>query len=182
VVYHGLAGHFFMQGIPNVLKVRITANIEDRVKEEIRRENISEKEARYILKKDDYERARWSMYLYGIDTNDPTLYDVVLHIDTMTVNDAVETLAALARRPCFQTTPESLTKIKDAYLTTMAKAALFDRFPTAEVQCSKHILRVKIDAALSVEEEVVDRVKKTLAPIDDIKEVRVNVVPIDTGD
>jgi hypothetical protein len=26
VVYHGLAGHFFLQGIPHVLKVRITAD------------------------------------------------------------------------------------------------------------------------------------------------------------
>jgi len=34
VVYHGLAGHFFLQGIPNVIKIRIIANIEDRIKEE----------------------------------------------------------------------------------------------------------------------------------------------------
>jgi cytidylate kinase len=45
VVYHGLAGHFFLQGIPNVIKVRIISNIEDRVKEEMKRENISEEEA-----------------------------------------------------------------------------------------------------------------------------------------
>src|SRR5271157_5719624 len=31
VVYHGLAGHFLLQGIPQVLKVRIIADLEDRV-------------------------------------------------------------------------------------------------------------------------------------------------------
>ena len=41
VVYHGLAGHFFLMGIPHVLKVRIIADIEDRIKEEMKRENIS---------------------------------------------------------------------------------------------------------------------------------------------
>jgi len=41
VVYHGLAGHFLLQGIPHVLKVRIIANMEDRIREEMRRENIS---------------------------------------------------------------------------------------------------------------------------------------------
>ena len=44
-VYHGLAGHFFLQGVPHVLKVRIIADLEDRVKEEMKRENISDEEA-----------------------------------------------------------------------------------------------------------------------------------------
>ena len=67
-VYHGLAGHFFLQGIPHALKVRIIADIEDRVKEEMRRMNIPEDDARYTLIKDDDERRRWGLYLYGIDT------------------------------------------------------------------------------------------------------------------
>ncbi len=53
VVYHGLAGHFLLQGIPHVFKVRIIADLEDRVKEEMKRENISAEEARRILQKDD---------------------------------------------------------------------------------------------------------------------------------
>ena len=68
VIYHGLAGHYFVRGIPNVLKVRIKATIEDRIKEEMKRENISEKDARYILIKDDEERRKWGISLYGIDT------------------------------------------------------------------------------------------------------------------
>ena len=40
VVYHGLASHYFLQGVPHVLKVRIIANMEDRVREEMKRENI----------------------------------------------------------------------------------------------------------------------------------------------
>jgi cytidylate kinase len=57
IVYHGMAGHFFLQDIPNILKVRVIADLEDRVKEEIKREGISAEEARYTLKKDDDERA-----------------------------------------------------------------------------------------------------------------------------
>ena len=52
VVYHGLSGHFFLQDIPHVFKIRIIADMEDRVKEEIKRENISAEKALYILKKD----------------------------------------------------------------------------------------------------------------------------------
>ena len=40
VVYHGLAGHYFLQDIPHVLKVRIVADIKDRIAEEMKRENL----------------------------------------------------------------------------------------------------------------------------------------------
>ena len=182
VVYHGLAGHFFIKGIAGILKVRIIANIEDRIKEEMRREKISEKEARYILKKDDEERRKWGMYLYGIDTKDSSLYDVVFHIDNLKVNDAVEALAGISRRPCFQTTAESMMKIKDSYLTAKAHAALFDKLPAVEVKCRKGVINVKIETALSLEDEVTATIQDALQDIDDIKAVRVNVVPFDTGD
>ncbi|MGE5310768.1 MAG: AAA family ATPase, partial [Nitrospirota bacterium] len=46
LVYHGLAGHFFVRGVSHVLKVRIISDLADRVKLEMEREKISEKEAR----------------------------------------------------------------------------------------------------------------------------------------
>src|SRR5512135_3307967 len=90
VVYHGLAGHFLLQGIPHVLKVRILADLEDRVAEEMKRENISADEARRILLKDDEERRKWSLKIFGIDTWDPTLYDLLINIKCVTVDDAVD--------------------------------------------------------------------------------------------
>jgi cytidylate kinase len=113
VVYHGLAGHFLLQGIPHALKVRIVADLEDRVREEMRREGISADDARRILVKDDEERRKWSLHLYGIDTRDPSLYDMVLHIKTMTVEDAVSAIQRALELPGFQTTPESQRILDD---------------------------------------------------------------------
>jgi cytidylate kinase len=107
VVYHGLAGHYFLQGIPHVIKVRIMADLEDRVREEMRREKISAEEARYILKKDDDERRRWGIQIYGVDTWDPMLYDMVLYVKALTVDDAVDLIYKAAQMPHFQATPES---------------------------------------------------------------------------
>lgn len=177
VVYHGLAGHFFIRRIPNILKVRIIANIEDRVKEEMSRENITEKEARHLLIKDDGERRKWSMYLYGIDAKDASLYDIVLHVDNLKVHDAVELLAGIAKRPCFQTTKESQMIIKDFHLAAKAQAAIFDKVPWAEVKSKNAVVYVKIETDLSLEKEVTDKVKNILKHIDEIKEVRVTVIP-----
>ena len=120
IVYHGFAGHFFTKEIPNILKVRIIANLDFRVKVLMERENISEEKARKLLYKIDVERRKWSMFLYGIDTNSTELYDVILHIDCLQVDGAVNFIYDLAKRPCFQTTEESQNKLKE--LLDAAKA------------------------------------------------------------
>jgi cytidylate kinase len=184
VIYHGLAGHFFCQGIPNILKVRINANLEDRIREEMKREHISEKEARHILKKDDEERRKWSMYLYGIDTKDPSLYDIVLHIDNLKVDDAVEILADTARRPCFQTTPESQMIIDDYHVAAQSQEALFDQFPSAQVQCKNGVVFVTIETNLSQEQEVIDEIINMVKAKDirGIKDVKIHTVLYESGD
>ena len=56
VVYHGLAGHILLKGVPHVLKVRIIADLSDRVANEMKREGIGEEEARSLILDDDEER------------------------------------------------------------------------------------------------------------------------------
>jgi len=128
VVYHGLAGHFFLQEIPHVLKVRISADLEDRIAEEMRRENISADEARATIKKDDEARRRWGLYLFGADTWDPSLYDLVIHIKTkaLSVDDAVNLILCAVEMPCFQTTPKSQNVLDNLVL------AVAEQFPKSE--------------------------------------------------
>jgi len=180
VIYHGLAGHYFTRGIPNVLKVRINSTIEDRIEEEMRRENIPEEEARYLLIKDDEERRKWGMYLYGIDTKDAELYDVVLKIDNIKVNDAVEILVDIANRPCFQTTPESLMITKDKFLAAKAYSAMVDKFPEAIVKAKEAVVYVSVESDLSQESKISDEIKVLLKNISEIKEVMVGVIPFGT--
>ncbi len=120
IVYHGFAGHFFAREIPNILKVRIIANIDYRIKVVMERENISEEKARKLIYSLDVERRKWSMYLYGIDTNSTELYDLVLQIDSLSVDDAVDFLYEIAKRPCFKTTPESQKKLKEMLASAKA--------------------------------------------------------------
>jgi hypothetical protein len=107
--------------------------MEDRVKEEMKRENCSEEEARYILKKDDAERNRWSMALYGKDTWDCNLYDMVLHIGTMTVDDVVDILAGMVEKGRFNATPESLQLIQTTALVANIHANIVNIAPRATV-------------------------------------------------
>ena len=177
IIYHGLAGQFLTSGIPNVLKVRIIANIEDRIKDEMRREGVSEKEARYTLKKDDEERQKWSQHLYGVDTRDPDLYDIVLHIDNLNVDDAVETLSETVKLPCFQTTPESHRILQDTFLAAKAYSAMVSKFPKANVRCRAGVVFVNLETNLSSEAKLVKQIEDILKDVDGIEEVRTHVIP-----
>lgn len=126
LVYHGLAGHLLLKGIPHVLRVRIIANLEDRVAAEMAREGISAAEARSLLLKDDAERRKWTQSLYGVDPWDPSLYDLVIHIDKLTVDDAVDLIVEAVGREGFRTTPEAQQKIEDLALACQVKAALVE--------------------------------------------------------
>jgi hypothetical protein len=160
VVYHGLAGHFFLQEVPHVLKVRIVADLEDRIAEEMKRENISAAEARHILKKDDDERRRWGIQVFGVDTWDPMLYDMVLHIKAIKVDDAVEFILKAAKLPCFSTTAPSQKMIDDQTLAARVQAALVEEFPTAQVCAKEGELFLDIKANLTEEQEVIARVRR----------------------
>jgi len=133
IVYHGLAGHFFLQDITHAFKVRIISNMEARVKEEMKRENCSAEEARYTLQKDDEERRRWSLQLYGKDTWNCSLYDLVLHIDTLTVDDVVEILATTIGKGRFDATPESMQILKDRALLANIHAKVVNLSPRISI-------------------------------------------------
>jgi cytidylate kinase len=128
VVYHGLAGHLLLKGVPHVLKVRIMADMNDRIQAEMEREGISEEEARTLLQKDDEERRKWTRSLYGVDPWDSSLYDLVIHISKLTVSDAVDFICQAATKDQFKTTEPYRRKMEDLALACQVKAALVDPF------------------------------------------------------
>ncbi|MGE5239420.1 MAG: AAA family ATPase [Chloroflexota bacterium] len=183
VVYHGLGGHFFLQGVPHVLKVRIIADIEDRIREEMRRERISAEDARYILKRDDDERRRWGLHLYGKDSWDPALYDVVLHIQTMTVDEAVQIILTASKLPSYQATPRSQRILDDVCLAAQVEAALVNEFTVERVMAREGSVHVAIRALPHLEEDIVAKVSGIALSVAGVDAVSVDIVePIITAD
>jgi cytidylate kinase len=135
VVYHGLAGHVLLKGVPHVLKVRIIADLEDRVIDEMKREKSGEQEARSLILRDDQERRRWTQSLYGVDPWDSSLYDLVIHIHKFTVADAVDFICRAAFLEPFATTARSQQKIDDLALASHVKAVLVEIHPEVRVAC-----------------------------------------------
>jgi len=177
VIFHGLAGHFFLQKIPHVLKVRIIADLEDRVREEMERENISADEARQVLVKDDAERRKWSLHLFSLDSWDPRLYDIILHIDNMQVENAVSIILHTLEQPCFQSTTESRRLLDDGSLAAQVEAALVKDFPKVAVDALNGEVYVSVRGSLVDEKMITAKVKSQAENVAGVKKIRVNLIP-----
>jgi len=172
IVYHGLSGHFILQGIAHAVKVRIIANTEDRIKEEMKRENSSAEEARYLLKKDDDERRKWGMSLYGKDTWNCSLYDLVLRIDTMTVKDVVNILEGVVQNGRFAATPESTAVLKELALLANIHAQIVNICPRATVKIKDGVVTLSnLDSTLKYDEDFRQKTTKRLIQTYGLKNV-----------
>jgi cytidylate kinase len=178
IVYHGLAGHFFVKHVPHVLKVRVLSDMEDRVRMEVERKGIGEDEARKILIKDDEERRKWSQKLYGIDTADSSLYDLVIHINQLTVDDAVDIIAGCAGKEQFKTTPHSQGMIEDLVLAADLTKALIGVWSDIEVCVDDKVAFIETKLPISVEEIVIRKIREVTDTFEEVSDVKIKCHPL----
>lgn len=165
IVYHGLAGHVLLKGIDHVLKVRIIADLEDRVAQEMERDGVDDKEARARIAKDDAERQKWTQNLYGVDPRDPDLYDLVIHIQRFEIADAVDLICHAVESGKFSATSATQRKMVDLALACRIKAELVVQFSDVAVSCeygnvliftnkSDRVMRKLVASAKSLAERI----------------------------
>ena len=177
IVYHGLAGHFFVRSIPHVLKVRIIADFEDRVKTKRTRENISKEKALEELKKDDKARRQWSLKLYGVDTWDPSLYDLVLHIHKLTIENAADIICNTVKLEQFKTTSASQRAMDDLAIAAMVKAELIKKYPNIKVRVDAGEALIHVQASETLESEIAEDIECVSQQVPGVKKVMVHLVP-----
>jgi cytidylate kinase len=123
LVYHGHVGHLLLLGITHVLRVRVTADLEFRIRAALPQHQTREAAEAYIARV-DRERREWSQFLFGVDWDDPLLYDLVLNLSRISLEAACETVVQAAGRPEFQPTPASAKALQDLVLQSRVATAL----------------------------------------------------------
>lgn len=175
-VYHGLAGQFFVKDISHMLRIRVIADLDERVRAEADRENISSDKARLQLKHDDEERQKWALFLYGVDITDPALYDMTVNVSAMGVEDSAQLIAQTAKLSCYQATEESQRSLSDQALAAEIRAALFD-FPLAGVSTREGKAYVNVKAPEEQAEPIRARIESAVGDIVDLEMVEIRVDP-----
>jgi cytidylate kinase len=173
VVYHGLAGQYFIQDVPHVLKIRIIADMGLRVRLEAERESISPKEARKLLEKDDEERRRWSAHLFGIDITDSSLYDVVYNIRAMTTDSVADAICHLIAQGQFNTSSWSQRVLEDLLTAAEVKLRLISYDPYISVTSRDGEITITTRSAASHQKAVQSELVATAMSIDGVTDVNV---------
>jgi cytidylate kinase len=150
-VYHGNAGHLLLKGGPQILRVRIIAPMEFRLRMAQDRLKLSRAEAADYIAKMDQDRRKWTQYLYGVDWGDPANYDIVLNLEYMGIADACETVSALARQRRFEFTPACQAAMDALALASRVRAELALDRATAhlefEVTAKNGVVRIRGSAS-----------------------------------
>jgi hypothetical protein len=123
-VYHGHAGHLLLAGISHVIRVRVIADMEFRIKAAMTRLNVGRNEAIARIREIDKQRIKWTQFLYGVEWRDPSLYDIVLNLEHMSVDSACEIVARMTELEDFKPTPQSMKAMEDLTLGSLVWAAL----------------------------------------------------------
>ena len=136
IVYHGRGGHLVLPGLIHVLRIRAIANLEDRIRMVMQRMNFTRKQAKQYIEEVDEDRRRYSRFLYNVDCDDPSHYDIVVNAAHLAVDNSASALMHLAQLPEFQLTPALNQKIHDLLLESRCRLAIYQDERTRGVKVS----------------------------------------------
>jgi hypothetical protein len=160
-----------------VLNVRVLADLEDRIQLEMDQEHVSREEALQKLEKDDHERRAWSRSIWGVDNGDPRLYDLVIHIGKISVDDAVDLICHAAGQEHFKKTPQSQKALDDRLLAARVKVRLVSEIPGIRVTADNGAVNVDIEAPLIQEARITEEINEALSSMPGFTELTVHVIP-----
>jgi cytidylate kinase len=172
-VYHGHAGHFLLDGVPHLIRVKVVANMELRIRALTEHSNLTREEAIQLIKTLDEKRLRWTRSLYHADWHHPLLYDVVIDRDQMTLPDACDMVCHTASMGQYKVTPESRKAMEDIALSCHLEAVVSNN---RSISGAKNV-KIKADGGVVTIEGTVesivdaDRVRMLVRKTPGVKEI-----------
>ncbi len=184
VVLMGRAGQWLLRGIPHVLRVRVMAPFDLRVKHLGKRlsvqmgEHTNPRMVHDMARRDDTDKAGRMRYLHEVDVRDPALYDIVLNTEKLSIDAAVELIAGVLQRPDMATTPASQQIVADRALASRVQVALATHPETRRYRIAVETKTgvVTLEGTTAMDEAV--ELARGVVGVHDVKTQQVDIPPI----
>jgi hypothetical protein len=124
LVYHGLAGGFLLRDAPCTLCLRLIAPAERRIRAVMADTGMDAGMAERYIREVDESRERWVKVMYGEDVADPSLYDLVINLETITIDGACALTRAAASHAQFTLDGAVRRDLEDFRLACRVRLAL----------------------------------------------------------
>lgn len=184
VILMGRGGQWLLRGISHVLRVRVMAPFDVRVKRLGTKlsgpmgEQASPRTVTEMVRRDDTEKAGRMRYLYDVDIADPALYDIVLNTEKLPAAAAVDVITDVARRPELQTTPAAQQIVSDRSLASQVQVALATHPETRKYRITVEARAgvVTLEGTAAMDEAL--EVAKSVGGVREVKAQQVDLPPI----
>lgn len=172
LVYHGHLGHLLLPGITHVIGVRVVADLSSRLAA-FSANTAGRETAAAEIDRIDRKQRHWVRFLFGVDWEDPRLYDLVLNLSRVPLSTAVDLVARLDASEGFQPTSASQRAMRDL-LTASDVRALLARHPDTkelalQVEAADGIVTI---TGVSPSEDIETALASALRGVQDVTEVR----------
>ena len=124
LVYHGLTGHLLFKGVPHVLRLRVVADMETRIKSVTDRLGLDRAKAKKYIDELEEDRRRWVRTFYNIDWEQSRSYDFLINVEHANVENVASAFCAVAQLPEFRETPAARAAMENLLLASRCRVAL----------------------------------------------------------
>jgi CheY-like chemotaxis protein/cytidylate kinase len=170
------SGQLIPATVSHTLRVCLIAPKNYRTAAAAEQRGISEKEAAKLVQRHEEDCSFWIDSLFGNrDPWDPTLYDIVIPVDTMPVKDAAALIAKNAGKDIIQQTDDSIQALEDFRLAAETQAALVQQGHTVEVSAKNGAITLTINKHALRLNRLQEELKLIAEPIAGVKSVATKI-------
>jgi cytidylate kinase len=127
IVIVGRGGQILMRDIPGIIHLRIVSPFSTRVQMIAEQEKIDEKQAIRVIRRNDRDSAGFIRFFFDEDWEDPTLYDLIINMQKMSIALAADMISSFALSPEIKSGEKvAADKLRDLSLEQKVEAALLD--------------------------------------------------------
>jgi cytidylate kinase len=182
VLIRGWGACVVLREVPHVVRVRVCAPVEVRERAVMARSDIKDRSAaRREIERNDATHRRTLQNAYGVDREDPMLYDLMLNSDRNSIETCAKLVCDLVESPEFRETDASRAILNDKALEAHVRIKLRERFGVgtgvsgveAKADGGKIVL-----TGMAVHRVLVEDASKLAGEVSGVKEVQNRMVVV----
>ena len=170
------SGQLIPAHISHTLRVCLIAPKKYRTAAAAEQQGISEKDAAKLVQRHEEDCSFWIDSLFGnSDPWDPDLYDIVIPVDKMSVQNAAALIADYAGRDIIQQTADSKQALEDFRLAAETEAALVRAGHTVGVGAKNGAITLIINKHVLMLNRLQEELKSIAEPIAGVRSVETQI-------
>ncbi len=176
-ICHGFCAHLLPKTVSHVYKVGLIAGRTYRIQQAMRIAGVSERKARSELLNQDEQAVAWTQFLFDLGPWDERLYDEIVPMNQVSVEEAVAMLVERARRPVLQPNDLSRSAAEDFVLAARVGVALAEAGHDVETTAADGMVTVIINKYVLRVEHLESELKRVAGAVQGVRGVTTRLGP-----